>query len=176
MKMNFRLLLIVILTSLITLQGKAIKPVAEIIAKTNGNLSVSVTTSTAGGKYAPRNLVAIWVEDNNGVFVKTLLVNAKRQIKYLTNWLTKNPEGNSVDALTGATVNSYNTLTATWNGTDIAGIVVNNGTYRLCMELSDMDDTGNFSYFTFTKGATVDKQTPTDKPSFSNITFSWTPK
>jgi hypothetical protein len=39
-----------------------------------------------------------------------------------------------------------------------------------------MDDTGNFSYFAFTKGAAVDKQTPGDKPSFSNISISWTPK
>jgi len=47
-----------------------------IIAQTNGTLAVSVTTSSTGGNYAPRNIVAIWVEDNSGKFVKTLLAYA----------------------------------------------------------------------------------------------------
>ena len=173
--MKYRLSTILLFTFFITLYVNALKPSTSAII-TNGNLSVTVTTSSAGGEYTPRNVVAIWVEDNNGVFVKTLLVNAKRQMRFLTNWLGKNPDGNSVDASTGATVNSYSTLTATWNGTDVAGNILANGTYRLCIELSDANATGNFSYFVFTKGAAVDKQTPTDKPSFSNITISWTPK
>ena len=48
-----------------------------ISAQTNGTLSVSVTTSSTGGNYAPRNIVAIWIEDSSGKLVKTLLAYAK---------------------------------------------------------------------------------------------------
>ncbi len=45
-------------------------------SQTNGTLSVSVTTGSAGGNYAPRNVLAIWIEDSSGKFVKPLLAYA----------------------------------------------------------------------------------------------------
>jgi len=68
--MKYRLSTILLFTFFITLYVNALKPSTSAII-TNGNLSVTVTTSSAGGEYTPRNVVAIWVEDNNGVFVKT---------------------------------------------------------------------------------------------------------
>ena len=35
-------------------------------------LQLAVTTTPGTGNYAPRNVVAVWVEDNNGAFVKTI--------------------------------------------------------------------------------------------------------
>ena len=43
--------------------------VIQIQAQTKGSLAVSVTTSSAGGNFAPRNILAIWIEDNSGKFV-----------------------------------------------------------------------------------------------------------
>ena len=175
MKTNYRLIIIFV-ASLIAIQSYAVAPNSKSTKKTAGSLSVSATTSTAGGNYAPRNIAAIWVEDNAGIYVKTLIVNAKRYMRHLTNWLAKNPNTEVVDASTGATSSDYGILTGTWNGTDAAGNVVADGTYRVCMELTDSNGTGNYAYFTFTKGAAADKQTPANKPSFSDISIAWTPK
>lgn len=57
--------------------------IAQIQAQTSGTLSVSVTTSSAGGNYTPRNILAIWVEDSSGKFVKTLLVYANARMTHL---------------------------------------------------------------------------------------------
>jgi hypothetical protein len=137
-------------------------------------LTVSVVTGTAGGNYAPRHVVAIWIENSAGEFVKTLTVYAQARAYDLTNWESVSG-GNSVDAVTGATQNSFGTITAHWNGTDIKNAVVADGTYRVCMELTDKSSTGNFSYYTFTKGTTAETQTPANAASFSNISIKWVP-
>ena len=137
-------------------------------------LTVSVVTSSAGGNYAPKHVVAIWLENAAGTFVKTLTVYAKDRANDLTNWESVSG-GNTVDALTGATQNSFGTIYGSWDGTDSKGATVPDGTYRLCMELSDKSSTGNFSYFTFVKGPANDVQTPSNVPSFSMITIKWVP-
>jgi hypothetical protein len=141
---------------------------------TPGTLHVSTLTSAAGGNYAPRNIVAIWVEDSNGVFVKTLLVYANTYKQYLTHWKNKS-QYNSTDAITGATVNSHATRTCNWDGTNVSGVVVPDGKYRICFELTDKNATGNYSYFEFVKDATIQSLTPSNVSSFSNISISWTP-
>jgi hypothetical protein len=175
MKTTYRLILIILVIFLIPICSNAANPTANAGEKTNGNLSVSIVTGTATGKYAPRNVVAVWIEDNSGIFIKTLLVNAQKRMKYLTNWLSSTSDGNTVDAITGATSATYGTLTCTWNGTDASGTLLNDGTYRLCVELADDNYSENFAYFTFTKGTSVDIQTPANKPGFSDIYIKWTP-
>jgi hypothetical protein len=144
-------------------------------ASTPGTLTVTVTTSaTTGGAFIPRNIVAIWVQNSSGQFVKSLLVYAQSQIQWLTNWNTASA-GNKVDAITGATQSSHGVRTCTWNGTNVSGAVVADGTYTVKMELTDKDATGNLGTFTFTKGPTAQTQTPAAVPSFSAITLKWTP-
>ncbi|PLX07691.1 MAG: hypothetical protein C0596_09670 [Marinilabiliales bacterium] len=148
-------------------------------AQTGGELDVSVSTSEAGGQYSPRNCVVIWVEDSEGNFVKTLLSYAQMYRIYLTNWKNSTSAAgvayNTTDAITGSTVNTHGTRTCSWDGTNYQGNDVADGTYRLCMELTDKNATGNYSYFTFTKADADDSQTPSDVPSFSDIVFSWAP-
>jgi len=175
MKTYFRIILIILFTSLVPIHGRARNPPVKAGDKTTGNLSVSFVSSTANGEYAPRNVVAVWIEDNSGLFVKTLLVNAQKRMRYLTNWLSNTPTGDKVDAITGATSTTYGSLICSWNGTDASGTLVSDGVYKLCMELTDDNSTGNFSYFTFTKGTSVCLQTPANKPSFSHISINWTP-
>lgn len=152
--------------------------VAQIQAQTGGTLSVSVATSSAGGNYAPKNIVAIWVEDNSGKFVKTLLAFANNRITYLNTWqastLATGNEFNKTDAITGATQSSHGIRTCQWNGTDYTGKLMPDGEYKVRMELTDKNATGNFASFLFTKGPNAQKQTPVNVPSFSSVSLNWT--
>lgn len=148
-------------------------------AQTSGSLTVSVTTSNAGGNYAPRNVIAIWIEDNSGKFVKTLLAYANSRRTHLNNWETTSTSAgvafNTVDAVSGATQNSHGTRTCSWNGTDFSGKLVADGEFKLRMELTDKNSTGNISSFSFTKGSSNLILNPANVPSFSSISLSWKP-
>jgi hypothetical protein len=121
----------------------------------------------------------MWIEDNQGNFVKTLLAYAANRKTHLNTWEASTTAAgspfNTVDAITGATKSTHATRTCTWNGTDIQGNVVADGNYRLRMELTDKNSTGNFSTFTFTKGPNPENQTPANVPSFSSISINWEP-
>ena len=175
MKTYYKTILIILFTSMVPILCNAGNQPANAGKKTTGNLSVSFTTGTANGEYAPRNVVAVWIEDNSGIFIKTLLVNAQKRMRHLTNWSSKTPTGDNIDAITGATSTTFGTLICSWNGMDTSGTLVSDGTYKLCMELADDNSSENFSYFTFKKGNSEDLQTPANKPSFSNISIHWTP-
>ena len=148
----------------------------QISAQTSGKLNVSVTTSSAGGNYAPKNIIAIWVEDASGNFVKTLLANADRRIEYLNTWKAatsaKGTQYNRVDAITGATLTSHGTRTCNWNGADYNKNPVADGTYYVCMELTDKHAQGNYSKFAFTKG-TNNLVTPPNVTGFSSVNIQW---
>lgn len=152
--------------------------VIQLKAQSKGSLSVSVTTGSAGGSYAPRNIVAIWLEDNSGKFVKTLLAYANNRKTHLNIWETSTTAAGSVynvvDALTGATQSSHGTRTCSWSGTDYTQKLVADGDYKLRMELTDKNGTGNIASFTFTKGPNAQKLTPADVPSFSAVSLNWT--
>jgi len=137
-----------------------------------GTLTISTLTTSAGGGYSPRNIVAIWIKTSTGTFVKSLLVYANARKADLTNWVS-NTAKNTTDATTGATQSSHATRTCTWNATNVSGIVVANGDYKVCMELCD----GVLVYkeFTFTKGATAVTLTPANVTGFSSISIKWVP-
>ena len=141
---------------------------------TSGTLSVSVLTSSNGGPYAPRNVLAIWVENSSGKFVKTLMVYAAERKGDLTNFMS-NSFGNSTDAKTGATLSSHSTRTCSWNGKDASGNLMADGNYKLCFELSDTNGTGTFKSVTFSKDSIATSQSPSNMSSFSNISINWTP-
>jgi len=141
---------------------------------TAGTLTVTATTSLAWGGYAPSNIVAIWLEDNTGKFVKTLLAYAQERKQYLTNFIASTAN-NRVDAISGATQISFGVNTCTWNGTNVSKVLVPDGTYTVKMELTDDDLTGNLGTFTFIKGTTSQTLTPANVPSFSNISIKWIP-
>lgn len=150
-----------------------------ISAQTEGSLTVTVTTSNAGGNYAPRNCVVFWIEDSQGSFVKTMMAYADTRKTHLNTWEASTTAAgspfNTVDAITGATRTTHATRNCTWNATNLSGAVVPDGTYRIRMELTDKNATGNFSTFTFTKGTVTEVQTPANVPSFSAITIAWEP-
>ena len=150
-----------------------------ISAQTNGKLTVSVLTSPFGGEYAPKNVVAIWIEDNSGKFVKTVLAYANTRKTHLNTWEASTTAAgsafNTTDATSGATQSGHGTRTAQWMGTDYSGKVMADGTYKVRMELTDENRTGNIASFNFTKGPNAQTLTPADGPSFSSISLKWAP-
>src|SRR3954469_16780279 len=94
-------------------------------------------TTPAGGPYAPRNVVAVWVEDSGGNFVKTIGRWAAQRKQYLLQWTAK-AGPNDADAVTGATRGDHlNFIQATWNLQNKQNVVVPDGTYTIRMELAD---------------------------------------
>lgn len=150
-----------------------------LMAQTEGTLTVTATTSTAGGNYSPKNIVAIWIEDGQGDFVKTLLAYAQTRKTHLNTWEASTTAAGSafnvVDAITGATKSSHGTRTCTWNAKDVNQNIVNDGTFTVWMELTDKNGTGNFSSFEFVKGTEPVSLTPSNVPSFAGISIVWEP-
>ncbi|MEA3447236.1 MAG: DUF2271 domain-containing protein [Bacteroidota bacterium] len=148
-------------------------------AQTQGELTVNVTTSNAGGQYAPRHIVAVWVEDDSGNFVKTLMAYANVQIQYLLAWQTSTSASgdtyNTTDAITGATLTQHATRICSWDGTDVSGNITSDGTYKVCFELTDKNQAGNYAEYSFTKGNTAESITPADAPSFNSLSIDWSP-
>ena len=167
-------LLIVLFCSLFT--GLAVH------SQTQGTLSVNVMTKGTGlegRNYAPKNSMVIWVEDEAGNFVKTLLLNAQVRVRTLDNWEASTSKAgslfNAVDAVTGPTNNSHGIRNCAWDGTDAKGNLMPDGTYVLHMELTDRDAAGLTSEFTFNKGPKKQALSPQDQTSFASIQISWTP-
>ncbi len=151
----------------------------SMFAQTSGELTVEVTTSETGGNFAPRNIVAIWIENDQGEFIKTLLAYAQNRKTHLNTWQAitnaAGTEFNTTDAITGATRSSHSTRNCSWDGTDYNLLEQANGNYFVWMELTDKNNTGNYTSFSFTKGEETDIQEPDNAPSFADISIIWTP-
>jgi Secretion system C-terminal sorting domain len=154
--------------------------------------------------YGPANIMAVWIENAAGTFIKTKYRYAGIEKDHLPTWLVKSggtpPVGtakgnclqaacNVTDATTGATLHStttptaYGAKTVTWDGKNVAGgvngTVVPDGSYKVWVESSWIDSGKNnhqtLESFTFTKGTTVFQATPANTTYFSNISLVWTP-
>jgi hypothetical protein len=166
-------LLLTILTITLFESCTTANPPADTSSTTPG-LTVSTVTTTSKGKYAPKNVVAIWVETSAGVYVKSLLINAGQRKSDLTKWMSIS-KGNTTNATTGATRNSHGLITASWNGTNTSGIIMPNGDYKVCMELTENASSGGYTSYTFTKGAAEQVQTPAAVTNFASIGIKWVP-
>jgi hypothetical protein len=100
------------------------------------SLTVTMTTTPVGGAYAPRNVVAVWVEDQAGTFQKTIGRWSQARTSSLVAW-NQMSGGNDTDAVSGATRPSHDApITATW---DLAGLA--DGTYNVRVEIADDNST-----------------------------------
>ncbi len=142
----------------------------------DGSVAVSVATKIldSPGNHSPKNVVAIWIEDSDGAFVKTLVVRAYARIKYLYSWIDS--QGSStLDGITGATRSNHDTnLTATWDGTNIAGKSMKMDIYRLRGELTDHNGSGaTFSVDIDLSGGAA-SSTPYTGNGFQSVTATYT--
>jgi len=104
--------------------------------RTEGNLVIQFETTSYGGSYAEANIGAVWIEDSEGVFVKTLSCWADVQRMHLVQWNSVS-DGNCIHALTSATKYSHVSHEITWDCSDIHGDIVTDGTYSVCMEFTE---------------------------------------
>jgi hypothetical protein len=166
---------------------------------TPGTLTFTYTCPThTSGNYETdgRYVIAVWIESctpcgttaGTSTFVKTKLrLWGGNTTDHLPTWVSKS--GSSVvDATTGATMgrgttgtfnslaNAFSPQTVTWNGTNTAGTVVADGSYRVAIQETWGHGTATVTrYIPFTKGTAVDSQTPTADTNFTNLSLTWSP-
>lgn len=99
-------------------------------------LHVDLTTKTYFGRYAPSHVLAVWITNASGGFVKTLDEHGKGRASNLAAWRSSSG-GNTVDAVTGATLKSHGPVGADWNCTNAAGARVPAGAYKLHVEFAE---------------------------------------
>jgi MYXO-CTERM domain-containing protein len=138
-----------------------------------------------GALYAPKNVVAIWIEgpanaNTAGPFVKTIGRWAELRKVDLVAWRAK-AGINDTDAISGATRLDHNdTLTVAWDLKNKLGVLVPDGVYTVRMEMADGNSTttgqNNQGTFTFTKGLVPDTKTITVDPPNATPTGPIFPK
>lgn len=178
---------ILLLTSLLLFQFVGIW---KACAQTSGTLTFSFTegTKTASSTFQSqgKHVLAVWIQDNTGNFVVTKIKNGglNSTADHLPTWSvnaggTSNNcnLGNTVTATTGATLSSFSNRSITWDGTNVNGVLVADGTYKVSVEETwNHGGTGTtVRSFTFTKGPNSDIQSPTADGNFSNISLQWIP-
>ncbi|MDD9944782.1 MAG: DUF2271 domain-containing protein, partial [Myxococcales bacterium] len=157
------------------------EPVAEPVGP--GMLTVSFMSKGPGGRYAPRNCGAVWIEDENGQFVKTIERWTRIRQSYLRNWnrasggwgfsffggSTDNPD--QVDVVTAGTLRNHEMHMSTWNMKNVDGEVVPDGKYSVVVEVSE----GNpgVDRVEFEKGP-MPQMITGDGSVFSNMTVNYT--
>lgn len=144
-----------------------------------GSLTVTYTTQSHGGPYAPAHVVSAWVEDANGTFVRTINRWAGVRRQHLVAW-TQKAGAADADAVSGATrISHTQPLTATWDLRNRQGQVIPDGTYTIRMELADSNASQPLQNaqgtFTFTKSAAGSTQTGLANGGFTNVSITHAP-
>ncbi|MFQ5823035.1 MAG: DUF2271 domain-containing protein [bacterium] len=139
-----------------------------------GTVTFQVRTVSYGGEYAEKNIGAIWVEDSQNKFVKTLNLWAAKRKGHLIKWNAASG-GNVVDAVTSATLRTHETHNVTWNGTDINGNRVPDGTYKILVEFTEDNSNksgqppGKWTSIEFSKGSSPQNITPANETYFKDM-------
>ncbi len=109
-------------------------------SSSSGKSLPSAATATVSWTFASstgmaRNpYMAVWIEDANGNFVKTLALyhraNGDNWLQSLSNWYSSS---GGTDTTTSGTVPA-GSYTTTWDGRDASGSRVDQGSYYVCVE------------------------------------------
>jgi hypothetical protein len=148
----------------------------KLLSQTAGNFVFSVTTTSTGG-YSPKHLIAIWIESSAPSFVKTKIMYCGANFDHLATW-TSRTGSNLVDATTGATLATHGTVSFIWNGTDVSGNIVPDGTYNVWVEMAwaaSLTTGKTVAIYSFTKGTNSFSLTPANTANFYGINLTWTP-
>ncbi len=158
-----------------------------LFGQTPGTLTLNFTQTPHTSYTGTKNVMAVWIETNSGTFVKTRKRNVGGGTKdHLPTWAVKSggtannatsAACNTVGATTGATLNNFGAISVTWDGTDVSGNLVADGTYKIIIESTWNHGNTNTTTrtFTFTKGPNADVQSPSDDSNFTGILLSWQP-
>lgn len=150
---------------------------SNLISQTSGTFNFTVTTTSTGG-YSPSHLIAIWIENNSTTFIKTKIKYASpSNYDHLATWVAKSGQ-NVTDAITGATLTQHGTLTFLWDGTDISGTLVPDGTYNVWLEMawaSSLTTGKTVNNYALTKGPALFNSNPANTANFLSLGLTWTP-
>ena len=150
---------------------------ATALGNTAGSVEFTATTTSAKGKYAPQHVLAVWVTNSKGQFVKTLELYGRKRMKYLKTWAEQSKK-NQVDAVTGATLKTNRTHTVTWDCRDTKGALVPDGEYQIHVELTDKNGQGPVTprgHIKFVKGPQETSSTPKDLPFLTKMELNYVP-
>jgi len=142
---------------------------------TPGTVDVSVTTTPNGKDYSPKHVLAIWIEDGAGDFVKTLKLNGDKRKKYLYTWNIKS-SGNTTDDSTGATIKTHAKHDVSWNCTNTSGGVVDDGAYAVQVEYTSEHAQGPITSIAFNKAGDEVTFQPADEAYFIDMDLVYTPE
>lgn len=137
-------------------------------------LDLTFTTTPAGGKYAPRHVHAVWVEQANKTFIKTLGRWGKKKAYNLAIW--NDTDGTAADGITGATPRSHGVYKLSWNLRGRNGKRVPHGTYKVWFELTDhnlKNNKFNRTALTFEHNGTPGKQNHASKGGYKDILLEY---
>jgi hypothetical protein len=138
------------------------------------SLTLRFTTVSFGGAYAPENVGAVWINDSDGTFVKTLALWATKRVEYLSAWRAASAD-NVVDAITGATRAKHGDSTLIWDATGVDGSVVPDGAYQVRVEFTERNGDGPLLVLGFDKGSEPFDRTPADNAYFVGQSLSYVP-
>jgi hypothetical protein len=141
-----------------------------------GTLTTQFTTISMGGTWAPDNVGAVWIEDASQRYIKTLELWAGVRKKSLYKWGVRACQKPEVDVVTRATLPMHETHEVSWNGEDLNGRPVPDGTYTLFIEVTETElDVGITSTQAFEKGAAPVVLQPADALAAQPLTLTYTP-
>ncbi len=143
------------------------------ISQTDGSVVFSVRTVTNSGEYTPKNVLAIWVENSSGTFIKSFKVMAGVRIQQLYTWKVASGM-NTTDAITGATLLNHTTHSVSWNCRNLSNTLVADGTYRIRVEFTEEHVQGPVATYEFVKDGTSKTINFPDQTYFKDATLSYT--
>ena len=164
----------------------------QLMAQTNGSMTFTFTQVAKSPCYqGTKNVIAVWIQDNTGKFIKTKMRNAGNSTSdHLPTWAVNSGGSanncmsslcNVTDATTGATLTGFGAHTITWDGKGVNGTAngttVADGVYKITIQETwnhGSTSTTTRSY-SFTKGPSADNKTPADDADFKTMSINWVP-
>ena len=151
-----------------------------------GTLTIAFTSVNQGGRYAPRNVGAVWIETSAGMFVKTIERWAGIRANHLTRWAQASGGwggffggGNTadrMDAISRATLARHEKHMLTWDMKDLQGQIVADGKYKVGIEVTEDNFTpGANTLVEFDKGAAAQTVMPPDREPYSGLIITYQP-
>ncbi len=150
---------------------------AGALAQTAGTVQLSFQTKRTSGKYAPKHVLAVWVTNARGEFVRTLAIYGRKQAKRLKGW-SADSSRNTTHATTGATLRSHAERTVTWDCRSASGALVPDGDYHLRIEFAESNRTTVLTPakgLLITKGPQKSEKKHRGSEQVSDISITYTP-
>ncbi len=137
-------------------------------------VTVTVTTSSYNGQYAPRNVFAIWLEAADGGYIHSMGVWAKNYKLRLSRWYSKSSHGANgmADAVTGASRTSHGSKTVSL---DFTKYPVAAGDYKVWFELNEGNGGSKSTSADITLGPGGTVTGVANTANIKDITISFTP-